>query len=269
MNTTGPAHIVTLTTDFGWRDAYVGSMKGVILSIAPHACIVDITHEIPPHDLLFGAMLLREVCPRYPAGTIHMAVVDPGVGGKRRPILLNIEKRFYIGPDNGLFSLLLRDLSLEGGWELKNPEYFLPVISATFHGRDIFASVAAYLATGTSPDAFGPHMSDPLTITFPVPTVQPDCLAGEILYIDRFGNCISTITYPAFKKWIQGDAFRIRIQDIELDTIAPSYDAVDRGAILAIFNGLGYLEIARNQDRADKVLHAHPGDTVLVYRQKS
>jgi S-adenosyl-L-methionine hydrolase (adenosine-forming) len=263
------SRIITLTTDFGWRDAYVGSIKGVILCIAPQVVLVDITHEIPPHHVLFGAMVLREACPCYPERTTHVAVVDPGVGGTRRPILLQLDTHFYIGPDNGLFSLLLRDLSLEGAWELNNHRYFFPSLSSTFHGRDIFAPVAAHLATGVPPETFGPSISNLSTIPFPSPDVHPDYLSGEVIFIDRFGNCISNITYSVFKEWATEDPFQIKIQETYLEKIASSYDSVDPGDFLAIFNGLGYLEIARNQARADHALHLRPGEKVLVYKRKS
>jgi len=264
----GP-RIITLATDFGWADAYVGSMKGVILSVAPSAVLVDITHDIPPHHVLYGAFVLREACPRYPLHTIHVAVVDPGVGGTRRPILLRLDTHLYVGPDNGLFSLLLRDFRMMGAWELNNPEYFLTALSSTFHGRDLFAPVAGHLATGVPPDAMGSAITDPVILPFPDPGVGPDQLSGEVLLIDRFGNCISNITHSAFHDWARGRPFEIRMRDISLERLVPSYDSVDAGEFLALFNGLGYLEIARNQARTDQGLKVQVGEKIVVYARKS
>jgi len=260
-------NIVTLTTDFGYRDAYVGSMKGVVLSIAPHATLVDITHDIPPYQIVFAALVLREACPRFPGQSIHVAVVDPGVGGPRRPLLLELGGHFYVGPDNGLFTLLLRDYPLEGAWELANRSYFLPEVSATFHGRDVFAPVAAWVAQGVSPEEFGPSVSSPFTLEIPGVVCTQDLLEGEIICVDRFGNCISNIASRVFAEWIQADPFRIEIRGHTLTEIARSYDAVPPGRPLAIFGGLGYLEIALNQSRASESLGVQPGDAIVVERR--
>ena len=141
-------HLVTLTTDFGLSDGYVGSMKGVMLTIEDRLTIVDVTHDLPAHEVMPAALLLREVCPRFPEGTVHVGVVDPGVGSSRRPIVLEIAGSLYVGPDNGLFSLLADALGLNGAWLLENPRYLGESISSTFHGRDIFAPVGAHLARG-------------------------------------------------------------------------------------------------------------------------
>lgn len=262
-----PRSIVTLTTDFGYRDAYVGSMKGVVLSIAPHVTLVDITHDIPPYQIVFAALVLREACPRFPEQSIHVTVVDPGVGGTRRPLLLKLGGRFYVGPDNGLFTLLLRDYPLEGAWELVNRSYFLPEVSATFHGRDVFAPVAAWVAQGVSPEEFGPSVSNPSTFDIPGVVCRQDLLQGEIICVDRFGNCISNITSRVFNEWIQADPFRIEIHGHTLTEIARSYDAVPAGQPLAIFDGLGYLEIAVNQSRASESLGLRRGDAIMVERR--
>ncbi len=262
------SRIITLTTDFGYRDAYVGAMKGVILNIAPQTTIVDITHDIPPYDILFAALVLREACPRFPEHSIHVAVIDPGVGGPRRPLVLKLGGHFYVGPDNGLFSLLLRDYKLEGAWVLTATSYFLQSPpSRTFHGRDIFAPVAAHLVRGVSPQELGPPISDPFHINVPLVSCTPAHLKGEIICIDRFGNCISNITSDLFASWIRNDSFSIRTGRLRLAEIARSYDAVQQGKPLAIFNGLGYLEIALNQGRADQALGLGLGDPVVVERR--
>ncbi len=154
--------IITLTTDFGFRDTFAGVMKGVILSIAPAAQIVDLCHGIPPQDILAGALALEESAAFFPRGTIHVAVVDPGVGSDREAIAVETERAFYIGPDNGLFDLVVKKERLKRAVKLQNPRYRLPAVSATFHGRDIFAPAAAHLANGVALDEFGAPIA-PLT----------------------------------------------------------------------------------------------------------
>jgi S-adenosylmethionine hydrolase len=258
--------IITLTTDFGLQDAYVGSMKGVILSIHPYARIVDISHELPAHRILPAACLLREACPRFPPGTIHLAVVDPGVGGQRRPVLLKIEDRFYVGPDNGVFGLLLKDLKLQGAWRLNNREYFLPAVSQTFHGRDVFAPVAAHLATGTPPEAFGPKVIDPSGLSFPAHHEGPGELRGQIVWVDRFGNCITNLGYKVVYDWAEGASFVVHAASKKILQLSTAYESLPRGEALALFNSMGLLEIACNQVRADRTLGLGEGDPVVLER---
>jgi S-adenosylmethionine hydrolase len=168
--------IITLTTDFGLKDPWAGIMKGVILSINPGARVVDITHFVTPQNIIEGAFILSQSCPRFPAGTIHVAVVDPGVGGKRNPILVETEGFFLIGPDNGLFSLVLEKERVKRVIRLTRREYFLPDVSTTFHGRDIFAPVAAHLSLGVDPASFG----EPLE-TAPCTHAHSRCLVREKL----------------------------------------------------------------------------------------
>ncbi len=256
--------IVTLTTDFGTRDPYVGSMKGVILSIHPAARVIDVTHELPPHQVLPAALLLREVCPRFPPGTIHVAVIDPGVGGRRRPVLLEIDGRFYVGPDNGIFGLLLRDFPLRSARRLENPEFFLSTISRTFHGRDIFAPVAAHLARGTPPERMGPLIDDPTGIALPEPRVDGEGMEGEIVWIDRFGNCVTNLAERAVLAWARGNPVVVRASGRRIGPPRSSYEEVPAGEPLALFNSLGFLEIACNRDRADRLLGLGAGEAVYL-----
>ncbi len=258
--------IITLTTDFGGGDAYVGSMKGVILSILPIARIVDISHELPAHQTLPAALILREACPRFPPGTIHVAVVDPGVGGRRAPLLLKIDDRFYVGPDNGLFGLLMEDLPLQGAWKLENPEHFLHPVSNTFHGRDIFAPVAARLAAGTPPEAFGPMASEPSGMSLPEYQEEPEILTGEVIWIDRFGNCITNLSDRVVSRWSQGAPFTIRAASKRISKMSTTYESIPEGEALSIINSMGYLEVACNQARADRALGLRVGDTVVLER---
>ena len=261
--------IITLTTDFGLRDAYVGSMKGVILSIHPHVRIVDITHELPAHRILPAACFLREACPRFPPGTVHVAVVDPGVGGHRTPLLLKIDDRFYVGPDNGLFGLLMADLPLQGAWRLERREHFLQPVSSTFHGRDIFAPVAAHLAAGTPPDAFGPPTADPSSLSLPTHHEETGTLRGEVVYIDRFGNCITNLTDRVVSQWAQGASFTVHAASKKIEGISTTYESTSEGEALSLINSMGYLEIACNLARADRALGMRVGDPVVLERGRS
>jgi S-adenosylmethionine hydrolase len=258
--------IITLTTDFGLQDAYVGSMKGVILSIHPHARIVDITHELPPHRILPAAYLLREACPRFPPGTVHVAVVDPGVGGQRTPLLLKIDDRFYVGPDNGIFGLLLVDLPLQGAWRLERREHFLHSVSSTFHGRDVFAPVAAHLAAGIPPGAFGPAASDPSSLSLPAHHEEAGTLRGEVVWIDRFGNCITNLTDRVVSRWAQGASFTVRTASKKIAGISTIYESTPEGEALCLINSTGHLEVACNQTRADRALGLREGDPVVLER---
>lgn len=184
--------VVTLTTDFGLRDPWVGVMKGVILGIARDVRLVDLTHEVAPHDVLEGALALEGAAPFFPGGTVHLAVVDPGVGGARRALVVTRGGQRFVGPDNGLFTPFLH----APGWqafELAAAEYRLPERSATFHGRDVFAPAAAHLALGVPPDRFGAEVRDPVRLPWPEARRAPDGVVGEVVHVDRFGNLITSI----------------------------------------------------------------------------
>ena len=185
--------IITLTTDFGVADGYVGTMKGVILGIVPDARLVDISHEITPQNVRQAAYVLYTAYPFFPPGTIHLAVVDPGVGGTRRPIALRTPKGYFVGPDNGILSYVMAREPVEALVELADPRYRLPHVSHTFHGRDVFAPAAAHLAAGVPIAALGPPVADPVTFPPPRLEVGPDIITGEVLHADRFGNVITSI----------------------------------------------------------------------------
>lgn len=251
----GPPSLITLTTDFGTRDAYVGSMKGVILGIQRNVSIIDISHDLPPHRTVPAAFLLREVCPRFPEGTLHVAVIDPGVGGDRRPVILEIRNRFYVGPDNGIFGLLVKTFGLERGWRIDNARLFPPAErSRTFHGRDLFAPAAAHLASGVAPASLGPEIHDPLIPDVPACTVLADRLEGEVLWVDRFGNALTNIEETVIRQWARGGDFRVRVAGRTLPGLSPHYGAVPPGAPLAIVSSFATLEIACNQDSGQRVL---------------
>ncbi len=256
--------IITLTTDFGLRDAYVGSMKGVILFIHPHARIIDIAHELPAHRIFPAAALLREACPRFPPGTVHVAVVDPGVGGRRSPLLLKIDNRFYVGPDNGIFGLLLQDLPFQGAWRLERSEFFLNPVSRTFHGRDIFAPVAAHVAAGIPPEAFGPPTPHPARLSLPPYREETGVLSGKVVWIDHFGNCITNLTEKVISRWAGESTFTVHAASRKIAETSATYESTPQGEPLSLINSMGYLEISCNQDRADRILGLREGDRVIL-----
>src|SRR5262245_32283700 len=184
---------ITLTTDFGTRDWFVGTMKGVILGIKPRARVVDITHEIAPGDIRGGAFALMASCRYFPKGTLHVAVVDPGVGSRRRAIAVRTANSILIGPDNGVLSWALRGETIQSIRQLENRRYFLEPVSRTFHGRDIFAPVAAHLSRGVALERLGRELHDLVRLPWPEPVKQREEIRGEIVYIDRFGNAITNI----------------------------------------------------------------------------
>lgn len=189
------APVVTLTTDFGRRDPYVASMKGVIRSRCPDLAIDDLSHEIPPQDLREAALFVETAVPHYPPGSIHVVVVDPGVGGSRRAIAVRAHQQILLGPDNGVLSLAWGDAPEVR--EIANAAWFRHPVSPTFHGRDVFAPVAARLASGEPFDAVGPLLTDPVHWALPVPTTDAQGVArGEVIHVDRFGNCITNLRLP-------------------------------------------------------------------------
>lgn len=190
------AAIVTLTTDFGTRDAYVAAMKGAILGIARSVQLVDVTHEVAPHDVAEGAYALEAAAPYFPPGTVHVGVVDPGVGTARRGLAVVARGQVFVGPDNGLFTPFL------GGddwtaFELAAPEYRLRAVSRTFHGRDVFAPAAAHVAAGVDPARLGPRVTDPVRLPWPAPRRTGAGVAGVVVHVDRFGNLVTSIPAEA------------------------------------------------------------------------
>jgi S-adenosylmethionine hydrolase len=245
--------IITLTTDFGTRDGYVGAMKGVILSLAPGATLVDVSHSVPPQDVRHGAHVLMRAAPYFPPGTVHLAVVDPGVGSARRGIAIATHMATFVGPDNGLFTPFLADRV--GCVALTNPATRRQTVSTTFHGRDVFAPVAAHLAGGVPLSELGPEVTDPVALPDPQPRRLADgSLQGEIVYTDGFGNLVTNVK-PA--QWVgdQGDLqdVRVAVQDVTVE-FHPTYAAVPSGSLLALVGSEGHLELSvRDGSAADRL----------------
>jgi S-adenosylmethionine hydrolase len=256
--------LITLSTDFGYTDPFVGIMKGVIYSINPQAKIVDLTHGIAPQSVLTGALMLRHSVNYFPRGTIHVGVVDPGVGSARKPLLIEANDSFFIGPDNGIWSLALAERNLSRVIDLSNRDYHLKPTSATFHGRDIFAPVAAHLSLGITAEEFGESLPTYSRIDLPRIQANGQEIIGEIVYIDGFGNLFTNIGDHDLKDWAR-DQIRIVLRDIEIRGVSANYAAVAGGAYAALLNSWGLLEIAANKSNAQQQSGAKVGDKVQVF----
>lgn len=257
--------VITLLTDFGLQDAYVGVMKGVILSLNPEVHLVDLSHEVKPLDILSGALILQSAWRYFPPGTIHLAVVDPGVGSRRRPMAAACDEQFLVGPDNGLFSLVMAEPKSLTMVCLENSRYFLPEVSATFHGRDIFAPVAAHLSRGVALTSLGPTFHDPVRLDLAAPEFGAAEVTGQIISSDHFGNLISNIPFEALQAWLRGRSASLRVKGRVIQGPASTYSDVPPGTLLALGSSHGYLEIACRQGNAAQVLGAAVGDRVEVY----
>jgi S-adenosylmethionine hydrolase len=256
--------IITLLTDFGIKDPYVASMKGVILNINPQCTLIDITHHVNPHDIQEGAFLLAKTYSYFPKGTIHLAVVDPGVGGARKPILLVTQNYLFVGPDNGLFTLVTKRERVKQVIDLTNKKYFLPQISTTFHGRDIFAPVAAYLSLGTPPSNFGEKLDHWVKLDLKEPVLRGKKLFGEILLIDHVGNLISNIDQARFTNFAKRYPFVIRIGEKAISNIKKGYWEGKKQETIALFGSGGFLEISINEGNAQIVLKVKKGDPITI-----
>ena len=255
--------VISLLTDFGSRDAFVGSMKGVILGINPTVSLVDLSHEVPPQDILAGALILRSAAPFFPPGTIHVAVVDPGVGSARRALLIETRHAFFIGPDNGLLSLAAPAEAVVRIVHLTRAEYFLMPRSHTFHGRDVFAPVAAHLSLGVTPEQFGPAVTTLERLTFPVVERGESGLTGRVMYIDHFGNLITNITEADLSPFPR-ESLLVSIGAVQIHGVAASYAAVELGVPAALINSWGMLEIAVRNGSAAQRFGVQPGHPVQL-----
>jgi len=259
-----PSGVVTLTSDFGIQDSYVGTMKGVILRIYPAAKLVDLTHQVSPQDVLEASLVLEGAYRYFPEGTVHLTVVDPGVGTSRRAILLQAGPFYFVGPDNGIFTRVLGSEPEARVFAIENPHYRLSQISDTFHGRDIFAPVAAYLAQGIDPAEFGPQITDPVLLPLPLPRRWGNQIQGEVVSIDGFGNVITNVSRRLLDDAAVAGGFRITINGKAIEQIHRSYQDADLGRILALFGSTDLLEIAVAGGRADRRLGVGKGDPFLI-----
>jgi len=240
--------VISLLTDFGTADYFVGAVKGAILSVNPSAVIVDITHEIPPQDVAAGAFTLLAAYKTLPAGTIHVAVVDPGVGSTRRPIIVSANEQFFVGPDNGLFTYICDREPSHRIFHVTAERFFRRDVSTTFHGRDVFAPVAAALSTGVAVEEFGPEINDAVRL----PSLETPL---RIIHIDHFGNCVTNITRDRSPREIVVKGRTIR-------EFRRFYGEGDDESLFAIWGSAGFLELSVNGASAAQVLDAQPGDEV-------
>ncbi len=242
--------IITLTTDFGLTDPYVGMMKGVILSVNPETRIVDISHQVNAGDISHAAGLIKETFRFFPKGTIHVVVVDPGVGGDRRPILIKTKDFFFIGPDNGLFWPIISSYGHVEIIHLTEKVYFLPHISRTFHGRDIFSPVAAHLSLGIDPFKMGSAIADPEKLNLQVPQQNEGTLSGQVIRVDNFGNMITNIHTQDIEQISGKSAVIIKVGELEINGMHETYTDEKEGELMALIGSSEYLEIAINLERA-------------------
>jgi S-adenosylmethionine hydrolase len=254
--------IIALLTDFGVRDYFVGAMKGAILSINADAKIVDITHEVPPQDVKTAAFTLQACYANFPEKTIFVAVVDPGVGSNRKAILVETEKYFFIAPDNGLLSFVFD--ARASIFELTNKKYFAENISRTFHGRDVFAPVAAHLSNGVKPNEFGKQTKDFIRFEAPAPRkVSADKIEAEIIHVDRFGNLITNLKAEDLP-----ENFSVEINGKKIDKQQNFYAEAEPGELFMIWGSAGFLEIAAAQNSAAEILDAKAGQGIEVKSKK-
>jgi len=256
--------VITLMTDFGNKDGFVGTMKGVIWQICPSAQIADISHEIAPQNIREGAIALWRAAPFFPADTVHIAVVDPGVGTRRRPMAARLGNMYFVGPDNGLFTPFIENAIAKGEPRrfvtLDQPRWFLPKVSRTFHGRDIFSPVGAYLASGVPLEALGTIFDDPvlLPLSQPEPTAQG--YTAHISVVDVFGNCTTDLPASA----IAGHEIEIRVKGKTVRGLSSSYGHHQPGELIALVDSEDFLEVAVVNGSAANALNAQVGDEVEV-----
>lgn len=259
-NELNPRKVIALLTDFGTKDYFVGALKGVILSINPNANIIDITHEIAPQNIASATFTLRVCYKNFPKQTIFVAVVDPGVGSDRKAILVETDDYFFIAPDNGLLSFVFNNEKNFKVHELTNKKFFAAKVSTTFHGRDVFAPVAAHLSNGVRPDEFGHRTTDYIRFDKPEPYFEPNgTIIGEIIHVDRFGNLITNLTSENLP-----NEFVVRVNNTKIDKIRKYFAEAEKGELFVIFGSTDFLEIVAFKDLAADIIGAEIGQKVFV-----
>lgn len=259
--------IITLTTDFGQQDHYVSVMKAVMLKVNPAVRFIDTSHDIPPQDIMAGAWVVRNSALLFPEGTVHLVVVDPGVGTTRKPVALKIRDQFFVGPDNGIFSLIGEDFEYEAV-HLTNKTYWLNEQSSTFHGRDIFAPVAAHLSKGRALFDLGDPLEKLVTFRWAMPISDRDGVQGWVVHIDRYGNLITNIPSSMIREAGLNASLRIYVGNTILDKIAETFASVPDGEPVAYIGSSDNLEIAINKGNAKQMLGVEKGAQVSIIIQK-
>jgi len=260
-------NIITLLTDFGYGDPYVAAMKGVIYTINPHVNIIDITHNVPPHNIRAGAIILWSTYKYFPKGTIHLVVVDPGVGTKRKPIVIYSKNYIFIGPDNGVLTLAANEDGIEKTYEIiSNTKYLKREISFTFHGRDIFAPIAAYISRGVSINELAKETSLTFSLNIPKYTIKNSQIIGEIIYIDHFGNLITNIPKGIAEKILAFYRnYEVNIKNKVISAkFVKAYGNAKEGEPLLIINSFNLLELSINLGNAAQRYAANVGDKIII-----
>ncbi len=262
--------IVTLLTDFGVQDSYVGQLKGIILGINPHVTFVDISHSVRRHDIRDAAFLIYSAWRAFPPGTVHLCIVDPGVGSPRRILLLKLEDQYFLGPDNGIFTYLLLDSEQKmiphAQYSVTTDSYFTEPEGATFHGRDIFAPVAAQLTLGIDPVSLGPEINDPVRIETPAVVNVEGKISGAVIHIDNFGNLITNFRHEHL---LRIETFYIAVTgDLIIETIAGTFFDVHMGTVLAYWGSAGFLEIGMREENLAEKHHLKIGHKVEIFCEK-
>jgi S-adenosylmethionine hydrolase len=258
--------VIALLSDFGTRDHYAGTMKGVMLNICPDVTLVDITHEVPPHDVLDGALQLAAAARYFPAGTIFLAVVDPGVGSSRRGIAAEAGDYKFVGPDNGVLTAVLREWTPKKIVELTERRYARPTVSRTFEGRDRFAPAAGWLAKGIQLTALGRPAPDFHKLDIPQPQATDGDLAGEVLRIDRFGNLVTNIDRKTFEGAARSGTMQVTAGGHTVGRLVATYADIQPGEICALFGSTDHLELAANSESAAERLGLARGAAIEVKR---
>ncbi len=261
-------NLITFTTDFGLRDGFVGVIKGAALSINPEARFVDITHQIEPQNIQQGAFLLANSTPYFPAAAIHVCVVDPGVGSTRRALAVQVGETTFIGPDNGVLSLATRAVQARTkaqprAFELNNPRYWLPRVSTTFHGRDIFSPSAAHLSLGVPLTELGKPVADWITLAPPAPVRQNGMLIGHVIYIDHYGNIVSDITDQDLQALGDGTPV-VEVGGHRIHGLVQTYSDVAPSEFAALVGSPWKLEVAQREGNAAEALDVQVGDEIIV-----
>ncbi|MGA2680327.1 MAG: SAM-dependent chlorinase/fluorinase [Candidatus Bathyarchaeia archaeon] len=256
--------MITLTSDFGLKDPYVAEIKGVILTISPNSTLVDITHQVEKFNVRAGAFTLASAAPYFPDGTVHLAVVDPGVGTNRRAIVIMTKKGYFVGPDNGVLVLASHSQGIEHVYQLAKSKFMMPKVSCTFHGRDIFAPAAAYLDKGVQPAEFGPEIDDPVTPEFVKVKFDSGSLTGEVLDVDGFGNIITNINEKDLV-CKEGQTVNVEFAASKFQlTFGKAYAQAKPKEPILLVGSHGFLEIALNQASAAEKFHVKARDKIKV-----
>ncbi len=266
--------IITILTDFGLTDGFVGLMKGVILQIEPDAQIVDIAHDLPPFAVSAAAFLNKWAYGYFPQGTVHLCVTDPGVGTERRILILETEGHIFVAPDNGLLTPLIESQESKQIISATNDKYWLDKISNTFHGRDIFSPLAAYLAKGVSPAEMGEEIDDPVLLTIKPLTITEDSIVTRVRYIDRFGNLITGLEHDVFNDWSKENGISEKealliLPANRIQGISQSFGEKEPGELLAVFGGFDRLEIAVTKGNAAITTGLGIGDSITICTPES